>query len=324
MINNTSSTSTRLMTNWRWWMCVLLFVATTVNYLDRQVLSLTWKDFIAPEFHWTDADYGTITAVFSLVYAVCMLFAGRFIDWMGTKKGYLWAIGVWSAGACLHAVCGWATMHIEGFESVKAMTSVEAGSAVALAIASTSVWLFLAARCILALGEAGNFPAAIKVTAEYFPKKDRAFATSIFNAGASVGALVAPASIPLLAQYFKDQGVGGGWEMSFLIIGALGFLWMGFWLFMYEKPESRSTSTRPSWPTSIRMTPRMPPQRPGARRRSPRRSSPSGSASPTGRPGRSSSASSLPTACGGSTSSGLRPTSRTSTATRPARAWALR
>ena len=130
MIKNTSSTSARLMSNWRWWMCVLLFVATTVNYLDRQVLSLTWKDFIAPEFHWTDADYGTITAVFSLVYAVCMLFAGRFIDWMGTKKGYLWAIGVWSAGACLHAVCGWATMHIEGFESVKAMTSVEAGSAV--------------------------------------------------------------------------------------------------------------------------------------------------------------------------------------------------
>ncbi|HIY14982.1 MAG TPA: MFS transporter, partial [Candidatus Alistipes cottocaccae] len=105
------------------------------------------------------------------------------------------------------------------------------------AIASTSVWLFLAARCILALGEAGNFPAAIKVTAEYFPKKDRAFATSIFNAGASVGALVAPASIPLLAQYFKDLGVGGGWEMAFLIIGALGFLWMGFWVFMYDKPE---------------------------------------------------------------------------------------
>ena len=146
-MTKTASTSTKLMTNWRWWMCVLLFVATTVNYLDRQVLSLTWKDFIAPEFHWTDADYGTITAVFSLVYALCMLFAGRFIDWMGTKKGYLWAIGVWSLGACLHAACGWATMHIEGFESVKAMTSVEAGTAVAFAIASTSVWLFLAARC---------------------------------------------------------------------------------------------------------------------------------------------------------------------------------
>ena len=234
MSNNTNK---QLMTNWRWWMVVLLFVATTVNYMDRQVLSLTWKDFIAPEFHWTDNDYGTITAIFSIVYAICMLFAGKFVDWMGTKKGDLWAIGVWSAGACLHAFCGWATMHIQGFESVGAMAAVETGSAAALAIASTSVWLFIAARCILALGEAGNFPAAIKVTAEYFPKKDRAFATSIFNAGASVGALVAPATIPLLAQYFKNIGVGGGWEMAFVIIGALGFVWMGFWVFMYDKPQ---------------------------------------------------------------------------------------
>lgn len=233
----TNSTSKQLMTNWRWWMCVLLFVATTVNYMDRQVLSLTWKDFIAPEFHWTDSNYGTITAFFSIIYAVCMLFAGKFVDWMGTKKGYLWAIGVWSAGACLHAACGWLTVRLEGYESVAAMTAVEAGSAAAFAIATTSVWLFLVARCILALGEAGNFPAAIKVTAEYFPKKDRAFATSIFNAGASVGALVAPATIPLLAQYFKDKGIGGGWEMAFLIIGALGFVWMGFWVFMYERPE---------------------------------------------------------------------------------------
>ena len=231
------STSKKLMTNWRWWMCGLLFIATTVNYMDRQVLSLTWKDFIAPEFHWTDSDYGTITAIFSIVYAICMLFAGKFVDWMGTKKGYLWAIGIWSAGACLHAACGWATMHIEGYESVQAMAAVQTGSAAALAIASTSVWLFIAARCILALGEAGNFPAAIKVTAEYFPKKDRAFATSIFNAGASVGALVAPATIPLLAQFFKDKGIGGGWEMAFIIIGALGFIWMGLWVFMYSKPK---------------------------------------------------------------------------------------
>lgn len=231
------TTQKKLMTNWRWWMVALLFIATTVNYLDRQVLSLTWKDFIAPEFHWTDSDYGTITALFSIIYAICMLFAGKFVDWMGTKKGYLWAIGIWSAGACLHAICGWATMHIEGFESVQAMTSVQAGSAAALAIASTSVWLFIAARCILALGEAGNFPAAIKTTAEYFPKKDRAFATSIFNAGASVGALVAPATIPLLAQFFKDKGIGGGWEMAFVVIGALGFIWMGLWVFMYDKPE---------------------------------------------------------------------------------------
>ncbi|MGN1234079.1 MAG: MFS transporter [Candidatus Cryptobacteroides sp.] len=232
------TTQKKLMTNWRWWMVVLLFIATTVNYMDRQVLSLTWKDFIAPEFHWNDNDYGTITAIFSIVYAICMLFAGKFVDWMGTKKGYLWAIGVWSAGACLHAACGWMTMNIGGYASVKEMAAVEAGSAAALAIASISVWLFIAARCILALGEAGNFPAAIKTTAEYFPKKDRAFATSIFNAGASVGALVAPATIPLLAQFFKDKGIGGGWEMAFIIIGALGFIWMGLWVFMYDKPEN--------------------------------------------------------------------------------------
>lgn len=218
------------MTNWRWWMCLLLFVATTVNYLDRQVLSLTWKDFIAPEFHWTDSDYGTITGFFSIFYAVACLFAGKFVDWMGTKKGYLWAIGVWSLGACLHAACGWATMHIEGYETLESMRLVEYGTDAAIAIATVSVWLFLVCRAILALGEAGNFPAAIKVTAEYFPKKDRAFATSLFNAGASVGALVAPLSIPVLASAW-------GWEMAFIIIGALGFVWMFFWLYMYDKPS---------------------------------------------------------------------------------------
>ena len=224
------------MTNWRWWMCMMLFIATTINYLDRQVLSLTWKDFIAPEFHWTDSDYGTITGAFSLIYAFCMLFAGKFVDWMGSKKGYLWAIGVWSVGAVLHAGCGWLTETILGYESIAEMA--QATGTAALAVASMSVWLFLAARGILALGEAGNFPAAIKVTAEYFPKKDRAFATSIFNAGASVGALAAPLTIPVLAQYFKDLGIGGGWEMAFIIIGALGFIWMGFYIFMYDKPQN--------------------------------------------------------------------------------------
>lgn len=230
-------TQKKLMTNWRWWMVVLMFLATTINYMDRQVLSLTWKDFIAPEFHWTDDDYGTITALFSIIYAVCMLFAGKFVDWIGTKKGYLWAIGIWSVGACLHAVCGWMTCKIEGFADVAAMQTIETGSAAALAIASTSVWLFVAARAVLAIGESGNFPAAIKTTAEYFPKKDRAFATSIFNAGASIGALIAPATIPLLAQFFRERGIGGGWEMAFVVIGALGFIWMGFWVFMYDKPQ---------------------------------------------------------------------------------------
>lgn len=225
------------MTNYRWVICAMLFFATTVNYMDRQVLSLTWKDFIAPEFHWSDGDYGTITALFSLFYAASQLFAGRFIDWLGTKKGYLWAIGVWSVGACLHAICGWATELTIGVDSVEALRNLKAGSAMALAASTVSVYFFVAARFVLAVGEAGNFPAAIKVTAEYFPKKDRAFATSIFNAGAAVGALVAPITIPSLAQYFKDMGVGNGWEMAFIVIGALGFLWMGFWVFFYKSPK---------------------------------------------------------------------------------------
>ena len=203
--------------NFRWIVCALLFFATTVNYLDRQVLSLTWKDFIAPEFKWTDNDYGTITAAFSLIYAVCNLFAGKFIDWMGTKKGYLWAIFIWSVGACLHAACG--------------VGAIKVSALAAVSLTTVSVWMFLACRAVLALGEAGNFPAAIKVTAEYFPKKDRAYATSIFNAGSSVGALAAPLTIPVIARFW-------GWEMAFIIIGALGFAWMGFWMFMYSKPES--------------------------------------------------------------------------------------
>ncbi len=227
------------MTNYRWVICGMLFFATTVNYLDRQVLSLTWKDFIAPEFHWTDGDYGNITAIFSIIYAVSMLFAGRFIDWMGTKKGYLWAIGVWSLGACAHALCGYATELCVGLDNASALKAVEAGSTLALTIATVSVYFFIAARFILALGEAGNFPAAIKVTAEYFPKKDRAFSTSIFNAGATVGALAAPMTIPSLARYFKNIGVGNGWEMAFIIIGGLGFLWMAFWVFLYKKPSEQ-------------------------------------------------------------------------------------
>ena len=212
------STQKKLMTDWRWWICSLLFVATTVNYLDRQVLSLTYKEFIAPAFHWTDADYGTITSFFSICYAVFCIFSGKFIDWMGTKKGYLIAIGVWSLGAVMHAACGVATEWIAG---------------AALSVSTVSVYLFLLCRGILALGESGNFPAAIKTTAEYFPKKDRAFATSVFNAGSSVGALAAPLLIPPLAKNL-------GWEWAFIIIGGLGFIWMFFWQFMYDKPEKSS------------------------------------------------------------------------------------
>ena len=236
---STFQTQDNKMTNYRWIICSMLFFATTVNYLDRQVLSLTWKDFIAPEFHWTDAHYGYITAVFSIVYAIANLFAGRFVDWLGSKKGYLWAIGIWSLGACLHALCGWATEHTVGLGDVANM--IQASGDVAATIAITSVYYFIAARIVLGAGEAGNFPAAIKVTAEYFPKKDRAFATSIFNAGSTVGALIAPLCIPTLAKFFKNVGVGNGWEMAFIIIGALGFIWMGLWLFVYKKPEENKS-----------------------------------------------------------------------------------
>ena len=109
--------------SFRWVVCAMLFAATTVNYLDRQVLSLTWKDFIAPEFKWTDNDYGTITAAFSLIYALCNLFAGKFIDWLGTKKGYLWAIFIWSLGACLHAICGVGAVKIASLAAIS-MTTV--------------------------------------------------------------------------------------------------------------------------------------------------------------------------------------------------------
>lgn len=221
------------MTNYRWTICAMLFFATTVNYLDRQVLSLTWKDFIAPEFHWTNDDYGNITALFSIFYAASMLFAGRVVDWLDTKKGFLWAIGVWSVGACLHAFCGIATSGVTtgqwlvGFEGAKEAIATVGDASM---VVSVSVTLFIFARFVLAVGEAGNFPAAIKATAEYFPKKDRALSTSIFNAGATVGALAAPVTIPVIAEHF-------GWEMAFIIIGALGFIWMGFWVFVYKNPK---------------------------------------------------------------------------------------
>lgn len=224
-------------TNYRWIICGLLFVALVINYLDRQVLSLTWKNFIAPEFGWSDADYGLITGVFSIVYALSMLFAGKFVDFVGTKKGFLWAIGVWSAGACFHAFCGIATNGIVTGEWIFSFTearahleSLQAVSDIAVMITTVSVWLFLGARCVLSIGEAGNFPCSIKAVAEYFPKKDRGFATGVFNSGAQIGALIAPFTIPVIAKYY-------GWEASFLSIGLLGFVWMALWVFVYKEPR---------------------------------------------------------------------------------------
>ena len=225
-----TNTNQNKMTSYRWVICSLLFFATTINYLDRQVLSLTWEDFIRPEFHWTNSHYGWVTGIFSLVYAIAMLFAGRIVDKLDTKKGYMWSIGIWSVGACVHALCGVATEWVVGLPDAEALRAVIDNAELISKIALVSLTFFIIARCVLAVGEAGNFPAAIKATAEYFPKKDRAYATSIFNAGSTIGALLAPFTIPVLAAKF-------GWEAAFIIIGALGFIWMGFWQFLYKKPE---------------------------------------------------------------------------------------
>ena len=132
----TGPTPNKKMTNFRWLLCGMLFLATTVNYMDRQALSLTWKNFIAPEFHWTDTDYGKIAATFSLIYAIANLFSGRIIDWLGTKRGYAWAIGVWSLGACLHAVCGYATEKVVGVNSAVELVGATGGLAATIAMVS--------------------------------------------------------------------------------------------------------------------------------------------------------------------------------------------
>lgn len=205
---------------YRWTICALLFFATTVNYLDRQVLSLLAPD-LSKEFGWTNTDYANITAAFQFVYAISMLFAGRLIDKIGTKQAYLLAIAVWSLGAIMHA---YSILWGEGLASVF--------TALGLAVIPVSVAGFMISRAVLAFGEAGNFPAAIKATAEYFPKHERSLATGIFNSGANIGAILAPLTVPLIAELW-------GWQAAFIIIGAIGFLWMIFWQLFYEKPEKQ-------------------------------------------------------------------------------------
>lgn len=208
------------MSNYRWTICALLFFATTVNYLDRQVLSLL-HPMLEKEFNWTNSDYANITAAFQFVYAISMLFAGRFVDRLGTKWGYTVALIIWSIGAIMHAV---AIPIGQGATSV--LTWIGLGAM------PVSVVGFIIARAVLAFGESANFPAAIKATAEYFPKKERSFATGIFNSGANVGAILAPLTVPWIATVW-------GWEAAFLIIGAVGFVWLAFWGIFYEKPENQ-------------------------------------------------------------------------------------
>ena len=204
---------------YRWTICALLFVATTINYLDRQVLSLLAPK-LSEEFSWSETDYANITAVFQFIYALSMLFAGRIIDKLGTKWGYGIAIVVWSLGAILHA------------ESVPVGEAVSSFLKSFGIIAVPSVVGFMVSRAVLGFGEAGNFPAAIKATAEYFPKKERAFATGIFNSGANVGAILAPISVPIIASLW-------GWGMAFKLVGAAGFVWLIFWFIFYQKPQKQ-------------------------------------------------------------------------------------
>ncbi len=183
---------------YRWVICALLFFATTINYVDRQVLGLLSKD-LQVVFGWSEIDYGNIVASFSAAYAIGLLLAGRIMDRFGTKIGYSVALIFWSLAAMAHA-------------------------------GARSAFGFGVARAALGLGEAGNFPAAIKTVAEWFPKKERAFATGIFNAGTNVGAIVAPLTVPWIALNY-------GWRWAFIMTGAIGFLWLLFWIPMYARPE---------------------------------------------------------------------------------------
>ena len=184
--------------NYRWVICALLFFATTVNYLDRAVISLL-KNTLTKDFRWNDGDYANIEIAFKIAYSLGLLFAGRLIDRLGTKLGYLMATFLWSASAVLHALVN-------------------------------STFGFIFVRSALGLSEAGNFPAAIKTVAEWFPKKERALATGIFNTGAGVGPIIAPLTVPFIAAAW-------GWRMAFVITGSVGFIWLILWLRYYEIPS---------------------------------------------------------------------------------------
>ena len=205
----------------RWTICALLFFATTINYIDRQVLGIL-APVLGQEIGWSEADYGFIVTAFQAAYALGLLLVGRMMDVLGTKKGYSFAMIFWSIAAMAHSL---------------------ARSAVGFGVA----------RFALGLGEAGNFPAAIKTVAEWFPKKERALATGIFNAGANVGAVIAPLMVPWIALTY-------GWQEAFIVTGAIGFTWLIFWWMFYEVPE-RSKRVSAAELAHIQADPPDPPQK---------------------------------------------------------------
>lgn len=191
--------------NYRWRICALLFFATTINYLDRHVLSI-----LAPElqntYGWSEVDYGYIVTSFQAAYGLGVILTGHLLDKFGVRLIYSIAIAVWSIAGMGHAL---------------------ARSAMSFAIA----------RFTLGLGESANFPAAIKTMAEWFPRKERALATGIFNAGSNIGAIVSPLLVPVIAINF-------GWQWAFILTGAVGFIWLIFWLTTYRKPEKHPRLSR--------------------------------------------------------------------------------
>jgi len=192
--------------NYRWVICSLIFFATTINYLDRAVISLL-KSTLTTDFKWDDGDYANIEIAFKIAYSVGLLFAGRLIDKLGTKMGYFFSTLLWSVSAVFHAFVN-------------------------------STVGFIGVRSALGLSEAGNFPAAIKTVAEWFPKKERAFATGIFNTGAGIGAIVAPLTVPIIA-------IAWGWRWAFIITGSIGVIWMVLWLIFYEIPIRQKRLKKP-------------------------------------------------------------------------------
>jgi len=184
--------------HYRWIVCALLFFAATVNYVDRQVIGLL-QPTLQAQFNWNDIDFSNIVFAFQTAYAGGLLIVGRAMDWLGTRKGFSFAVFVWSLAAIGHAF-------------------------------ARSTFGFSSARFALGLGESGSFPASIKTVAEWFPKKERALATSIFNSGTNVGAIVAPAAVPFLTYRY-------GWQGAFVATGALGFIWLVLWAIFYRSPE---------------------------------------------------------------------------------------
>ncbi|HYO09157.1 MAG TPA: MFS transporter [Tepidisphaeraceae bacterium] len=191
--------------SYRWLICALLFLATTINYVDRAVFGVLGPD-LRREFGWSATQFGDINAAFTLAYAIGFLFVGWFIDKVGTRWGYTICLIVWSLAAAAHAM-------------------------------ARGTYSFMAARFALGIGEAGNFPAAIKTTAEWFPRKERATATGIFNAGSNVGAIIAPAVVPILAIKF-------GWQSAFIITGLAGLVWVALWVPFYRRPTEQPRLTR--------------------------------------------------------------------------------